>query len=55
MSRWAIAPVIDGLIALETGANALRLKGFQLGADSANEPMGDSRLAPAAQKNMSRK
>ena len=25
MSRWAIAPVIDGLVALETGAIALRL------------------------------
>ena len=25
VSRWAIAPVIDGLVVLETGAIALRL------------------------------
>ena len=28
MSRWAIAPVIDDLVALETGAIARRLKNF---------------------------
>ena len=28
MSRWAIAPVIDDLVVLETGAIILRLKGF---------------------------
>ena len=28
VSRWAIAPVVDGLVVLETGAIALRLKDF---------------------------
>ena len=31
VSRWAIAPVIDGLVVLETGAIALRLKGCSRG------------------------